>query len=266
MLTTQQRINIGRLSGLYASNELQSGKKIGGLLDRRLPHLIYAVTQGLEWLNELDTANEDLEPIGHYLISICRHQLKAMAVLDIATPGTVATIVDSTGDDDIYPIYITEADLNDDGDYINSNIVGDNLIVFYNENNQKFLVAGAGFEYTSTVIRITMEYDETYTWVIYKRGTGTSEVTAIPMLVNYNLTENDTPITAIALTEEGRLVTVGIKPNGFTYIWDTSFAFNDNWPEQPGAIGENTMQLYTFQYSAAIGKLVCVGQALNTPY
>jgi hypothetical protein len=264
-LTTAQRINIGRLSGLYASNELQAGKRNGGLLDRRLPYLIYMVTEGLEWLYLLDPDSEDLEPIGHYLISICRHQLKAQAVLAIATGGQVAAIDNSADEDDIYPIYVTESELTEDGDYINPSIVGDNLIVFFNGNNQNFLVAGGGFEYTATGIRITMEYDETYTWVIYRRGTGTSTTTEIPTVVNYNLTENDSVIAAIAATEEGQLVTVAIKPNGFTYDWDNSFGFNDNMPKQPGAIGENTLQTYTFQYYAAIGKLVCIAQGLNTP-
>lgn len=91
-LTTQQQINIGRLCGLYASNEIASGQKKGGLIDPRLPHLIYAVTQALVWMDELDSETVDLNIVGNYLISICRHQLKAQGVLAVSSGGEVAPI------------------------------------------------------------------------------------------------------------------------------------------------------------------------------
>lgn len=91
-LTTQQQINIGRLCGLYASNEIASGQKKGGLIDPRLPNLIYAVTQALVWMDELDSETVDLNIVGNYLISICRHQLKAQGVLEITSGGEVAPI------------------------------------------------------------------------------------------------------------------------------------------------------------------------------
>lgn len=91
-LTTAERINVGRLSALYTSNELASGTLHGGQIDKRLPHLIYAVTQGLVWANELLETTANLEKIGNYLISICRHDLRAQGVLSLNNGGTVAPI------------------------------------------------------------------------------------------------------------------------------------------------------------------------------
>jgi hypothetical protein len=91
-LTTTQQISIGSLCALYTSNELASGKRAGGVMDKRLPHLIYAVNQGLKWLYEYDPTNEDLDTIGNYLISICRHQFRAQGVLALNNGGTISPI------------------------------------------------------------------------------------------------------------------------------------------------------------------------------
>ena len=91
-LTVPQQISIGALCALYTSNELESGTRHGGVIDPKLPHLIYAVNQGLKWLYELDTTDSDLVPIGNYLISICRQQFRAQGVLALNNGGTVAPI------------------------------------------------------------------------------------------------------------------------------------------------------------------------------
>lgn len=94
-LTTVQQISIGALCGLYTSNEIASGRRAGGVIDKRLPHLINAVNQGLKWLYEYDPTNDDLVPIGNYLISICRNQFKAQGVLALNNGGTISPIVPS---------------------------------------------------------------------------------------------------------------------------------------------------------------------------
>lgn len=93
--TTQQKINIGRVCTFLASNEIAGGGLSGGMIDRRLPNLLYATTYGLEWLNELDSANEDIEPIGNHLFSICKHQFKAIVSLSIGGGVAVPTSPDS---------------------------------------------------------------------------------------------------------------------------------------------------------------------------
>lgn len=92
MLTVQEKIDTGRVCGYLASNEIAGGKRVGGEIDPRLPSLLYSVTTGLEWLYELDNANTDLELIGNYLISICRHYAKAQSILALGGGGSVSPI------------------------------------------------------------------------------------------------------------------------------------------------------------------------------
>ena len=104
--TTQQVINIANSSCVYASNELSGGKFHSSSLDKRLPSLIYAVRQGLEWLYELDPAHEDILPISNYLISICKFSDKAEAnmgsggalpiVLGTASPSALDWIISAS--------------------------------------------------------------------------------------------------------------------------------------------------------------------------
>ena len=100
-LSTSDQIAIGRLSAVYTSNEIDSGQRQGGVIDPRLPILQYMVTEGLEMLYDLDPTHIDLVPIGNYLISICRHQFKAEAVLDLDNGGTVAPIASNIPPNDI---------------------------------------------------------------------------------------------------------------------------------------------------------------------
>lgn len=93
-LTVPQQIDIGNASSIFASNELQNGKRHGGYLDTDWPTLIYLVRQGLEWLYELDPTHEDLTPIGNYLIAICKHASRAEAA--IIGGGSTPTVVNVT--------------------------------------------------------------------------------------------------------------------------------------------------------------------------
>lgn len=77
MMTIQNILNIADASCIYTSNEISGGNRQGGLIDLKLPALTYALRQGLEWLYDLDPANEDLTPIGNYLFSILKFAAKA---------------------------------------------------------------------------------------------------------------------------------------------------------------------------------------------
>lgn len=91
MLTTQEKINTGFICGYLASNELAGGNKVGGLIDPRLPKLLYAQTMGLQMLYTLDPTNADLEIIGNFLISICKHYAKAQSILG-TSGGSISPI------------------------------------------------------------------------------------------------------------------------------------------------------------------------------
>lgn len=76
-LTIQQKLDIASACSIYASNELGNGKVHGGLLDERLPSLLFAYGQGVQWLYDLDPTNADLDTLSNYLISLCKHQARA---------------------------------------------------------------------------------------------------------------------------------------------------------------------------------------------
>jgi hypothetical protein len=82
-------------------------------------------------------------------------------------------------------------------------------------------------------------------------------------LFNYSLDADDFVVPNIDPSYDGQVVTIAIKPNGFTYSWDTGFKFSDNYPEQPGATGVDTLQVYEFTYFIAANKFVCTDQSLN---
>ncbi len=107
MLTTQQKIDVGNVCEVLAANELQGGKRHGATLDERLPGLLNLVTETLEDLYTIDSSNEDIEVIGNYLISICRHYARANALLSLGGGGAVAPITPTTAPDPL--IFIVDA-------------------------------------------------------------------------------------------------------------------------------------------------------------
>lgn len=268
MPTTPVTIQLEKISQYLVSNDISKGSLFGKKLNQYWDIILYMERKSLEWAYSQSATYEDIFQSTQYNYWLTYKPNQSAYILANGSGGTIAPVVPI--DDcclSIYPIRITAADLDEDGNYINSRIVGDNVIVFFNDNDEKWHPAGGDwFEYTTEGIRITAAYDETYTWIIQKLGTSDSQPANTPTVYNYSLTENDTGIAAVSATEDGQIVIIAIKPNGFTYDWNAFFAFNDNMPKQPGAIGVNTLQTYNFYYSAAIGKLVCYAQGLNTLY
>ena len=89
--SVQQKIDIGNVSSIYFSNELESGVLKGGYEDEKWRSLIYLVRQALEWLYELDPTHPDLDIIGNYLIAICKHSARAEA--NIVGGGSTPSII-----------------------------------------------------------------------------------------------------------------------------------------------------------------------------
>lgn len=149
--TTQQIIDIGWASSIYAANELGGGKRHGGSIDWKWPILLHLVTQGLEWLYELDPADEDLDTIGNYLISISKFSAKAEA--NIVGGGGSTTITTATPFS--FPLRVTGSHFENDGiTYNNPNIVGFDLMLFVSNYSQEWQFAPAFFQYTATGIQI----------------------------------------------------------------------------------------------------------------
>ena len=94
---------------------------------------------------------------------------------------------------------------------------------------------------------------------------GVPSPAGVQTLYNYSLVADGFVVPNVNPAFDGQVITVAIKPNGFTYTWDTGFEFTDSYPEQPFAIAANTIQVYTFTYLVASGKFVCTNQSLNGP-
>ncbi len=157
-MTTLQQINIGNASSIYASNELSSGIVHGGSVDKRLPYLIYAVRQGLEWLYELDPTHEDLVLIGNLLISICKHSAKSQANISGSGTSVSPTLPQFVKS----PIRITGADFDSALSWTGTNAdgitisAGYTLQVFWNDVN-RFIDKDVSWERTATGFDIIID-------------------------------------------------------------------------------------------------------------
>ena len=150
-LTTIQKIYTGNICGILATNELNNGKLHGGSLDERLPSLLFLVSEGLEFLYNDDPAGDDIEIVGNYLISICRHYSEAQYLISGGggtTPGVVSGLIKS-------PILIRGYDFTSALSWAGTNsenitiASSYTLQVFWNDNN-RYLVPGKEWTRTAT--------------------------------------------------------------------------------------------------------------------
>lgn len=281
MLTTQQQIYVGRVSAILISNKIASGSREGGMIDKRWPHLIYAVTEALQELYDLEPSNTtDLYIIGDYLISISFEQSRAQALLAIAGDGGVTT---DTANDRPLPnpydwrvgtIVTSDAPLKSgdttvtlDGTNGTRDFRGYN-IEFYRGGQPDYTTNPSdGSVYYSwnrilgifTLLNGGAQLDEPMR-ISPVLGVATEVQTADPTTITHNLT-TDTEIPFP--TNNNNVISIIVVPNGFNYTWASGFVFSDNWPEQPGAIAADTIQVYDF--ALINSRRVCVGQSLNIP-
>jgi hypothetical protein len=274
MAATTTTINTAKISQFMVSNDIAKGSLFGQKLNPYWDIDLYMERKALEWADDQNADYEDIYAVTQYVWWLCYKTAKAQYILNSGTGGEVAPV--QSPDDcciDLYPIHITQADFEADGvSYVNSDIVGDNIMIFVNQVSQTWWFSSGnntGFVYTPTGIRITIpDFDaNTYDYdiIIEKLGNADATPTDNPNVVNYNLTANDTLIENVNATTDGQLITFAIIPNGYTYTWDTMFVFSDNLPAQPASIAADTIQLYTFQYIAAANKLIINSESLNIP-
>jgi hypothetical protein len=267
MPTTSSTINIAKVSQYLSAVDIMKGGLFGSKINENWDVDLYMERKAVEWASGQSATYENIYETTQYLYWLCYKTNKAQYIINSNTGGELAPV--QSPDDcciDLYPIYISASDLDEEGNYNNSDIVGDNVILFFNDNDEKWHRASADwFLFTPTGIRITAAYDETYTWVIQKLGNADATPTDNPNVVNYNLEADDTLIANVNATTDGQSITISIIPNGFTYYFDTNFLFGDTPPLQTPH-DDGTMQIFTFQYIAAINKMLCVTQAINIPY
>jgi hypothetical protein len=276
LYTIPEIIEIARVSGYLAQDDIAKGALYSPKPDPDLPILLYMVREAVDFQNGNDPAESTLRDTANYLFWLCgKYAARAQYIISSGGGGTV--VVPGAAADGPIWIRITSADFANETDYVNTDVDGETFFllgnwisrILYPETEWEYL-AGGGF-------RILIDgFDSTafdYEIYLVKRNLSSalansvdwSNISGKPTQgVEHDLVAN-TLIPNLSAGSAFDTVAVTIIPNGYSYTWDTDFAFSDSCPEQPGAIGAGTMQVYTFQYILSQTKWVCVSQSINIP-
>jgi hypothetical protein len=274
MPSTTTTTNTAKVSQYLAAVDIMKGGLFGSKINENWDVDLYMERKAVEWAYDQSATYENIYETTQYLYWLCYKTNRAQYIINSNTGGELAPV--QSPDDcciDLYPIHITQDDFEDDGvSYNNSDIVGDNIMIFVNQVSQTWWFSGGsnpGFVYTSTGIRITIPgFDATlyeYDIVIEKLGSADASPSDTPNVVNYNLTENDTPIEGVNATIDGQIITITVQPNGFTYNFDSNYFIAGDQPALQTPTNENTINIFNFQYIAAANKLLLIGTSLNIP-
>ncbi len=139
----------------------------GGGTDITLPKKIYSIGEAVRNRYNQDPTDTTLTATSNFLFAIMgKYWVMAQAIIGSGSAGSVATISNNQS----FPIYITEADFTTATFYPNTNISGNNILIFMNEIN-RYLVGG---EVTVSAAGITINvvgFDatvDTYNLIIEK--------------------------------------------------------------------------------------------------
>lgn len=154
--TIPEAIARGYLSASYAGNDNSKG----ALFSPRIAApgsivTITMVTQALDWGNAGGAQTDaDLREMANYLIwLIGMYGQQAQARID-STSGGGSVVPGGTVFN--FPLRLTGSDFEPDGiTYVNSNIVGFNLMLFVSNYNEEWQFSPAFFDYTPTGFVIT---------------------------------------------------------------------------------------------------------------
>jgi hypothetical protein len=169
--TISEIIDIAKVSGYLAQNDIAKGSLFGQRKDPLLALKIYMERKAVEWAYGMDTDYDDLRNTANYLYALCgKYAVLAYYIVTSGSGGSSITPGTITG----YPylIPITSADFADATNYNDASIVDKTVRVFWNDI-PRFLNAGE-FEYTATGINILVEgFDaeaNDYTMFIFVQG------------------------------------------------------------------------------------------------
>lgn len=139
----------------------------GGGTDINLPMKMYSIGTSVVNRYNQDPTDETLTATCNFLFAIMgKYWVQAQAIIGSGSAGSVATISNNQS----FPIYITEADFTTATFYPNTNISGNNILIFMNEIN-RYLI---GTEVTVDNLGITINvvgFDatvDTYNLIIEK--------------------------------------------------------------------------------------------------
>ena len=179
MRTVPSTIILAKYSLALAIKDADRSAFKGPVLDYSLPEKIECMMDAVEDMYTLDSSYDGLTEMNNRLFSLLgRYATIAAANVGTSLPddGLLTPVPDS----DIYPLHIQSADFSDATNYVNADIVGDNLVIFVNEIN-RYIFAGEGFDYTGDGIEIRTGENDTipgfdattgsYHMIIYKVNT-----------------------------------------------------------------------------------------------
>jgi hypothetical protein len=156
MSTIANTIELAKVTSVLASQLIAKGRLFGrSIIDERFPKMITTERIIIEKVYAADPSYDGLQTASDYLYDLCgRFISEAQSIVDGGGGGSVAGV--TPGGSNIYPFIITGADFEADGiTYNNSEIVGDNLMLFVTGYNQEWQFAPTFFSYTATGIVIT---------------------------------------------------------------------------------------------------------------
>lgn len=167
MPTPAVTIQIGEISTVLASSDVAKGSLFGKRIDPQLPVTLYVETSILSEIYTADNDWEDIQEVADYVYALCgRYTARALNIINGGGGGTSPTPTPMQ----YYPIYITQANFTTATFYPNTNIFGNNILIFVNEYN-RYLLASE-FTVSATGITITeSNFDavtNTYNLVIEK--------------------------------------------------------------------------------------------------
>jgi hypothetical protein len=278
MPTVPRTIQIATVSQYLASHDVrvQQITRIGAI-DPNLPISLYVERKCIQWIYDEDNDYDGLQAAADYLYALCgKYIWKAIQILDGGSGGQIAP---ATGGSDFtfrYLIPITAADFADATNYNNTLIAGRQLEVFWKNVPNFQTTTGFQILYTPTGFQVFV--DDGSGGNAFNATTTNSDaefdvfiVNPVTTAVTQNsrtdvLTADDSVIANVAAGASNTdLYTISIIPGGYTYTFGSIFAFGDTPPlNTPN--GDDTLQIFTFQWNSNISKWVNITQSLNLPY
>ena len=155
ILTVFEKLNIAALCESYAVVDIKQSGLYGGGVDLQLPRKIYCIRKSIQWLYDINNGDSTLEGTTNYLISLCgKYYLQAAAVIAGGGGGSVTPIRQAQQ----YPIKVLGSVFapTDGKTYVNTNIVGDPVMIFIGGYNEEWHFAPTDFIYTATGIQIVI--------------------------------------------------------------------------------------------------------------
>lgn len=149
-MTTLQIINIAKITQYLNKTDVAKGVLYGQRKAPTSAELIYMERKAIEWMYGADPSNSTLVSTGNYVYKLCKKNMQALAILNAGSGGGIPSITQTQG----FPIYITQDNFTTATFYPNTNLYGNNIMVFVNEYN-RYLLPTTEFTVSSTGLTIT---------------------------------------------------------------------------------------------------------------